>query len=310
MRTKTLQILAMALIFVTLLISITVVGISASIPPKAEILFPKEGTIVHQDEFIVLIGRGDDPDGTIREYLWSVDGLVIGHGKDLSYKFKDVGKHVINLRVIDNDGLFGEDNVEIYVDNRPRIYLNLTPNVLQHPLEEAKLTITIKAPIPNPSTIVEIQQIRHSGVIIKEEDRKSLLTSFEVMSGKPEVKTINVSAIWAGEHSIKLRGYYWRSNDPSNKQWIESNEVSFKVTEEAVPKSPRFVTYDRFLQLIFGLFLFTVIISFIFFLRGNFDKKHIIPLFAVFLIIIVIGYLFVVSQPSIHLNDYMKNTSL
>jgi hypothetical protein len=205
-------------------------------PPKAEIMSPKDGATVYSDEFIDLRGRGDDPDGAITEYLWGVDGLVIGHDKDLRYKFKDMGKHTVTLAVIDNDGLSDEDSVEIYVDVKPVIHLSIAPDKLHHPSEEVQLTIAIKSLLPKPSTIVEIQEIsRSKGVMIKEEDERAILTSFEVMSGKPEVKTISVNAREAGEYSIKLKGYYCLADDPSNSKQIESNEVSFKVAGGAVP---------------------------------------------------------------------------
>jgi PGF-CTERM protein len=62
------------------------------------------------------------------------------------------------------------------------------------------------------------------------------------MSGKPEVKTISVNATRADKYSIKLKGYYWLADDPSNIKQIESNEVSFTVTGGAVPtpKPPGF----------------------------------------------------------------------
>lgn len=205
-------------------------------PPKAEILFPEDGATVYSDEFIELSGRGDDPDGTISEYLWSVDGLVVGHGKDLRYKFKDMGEHTITLAVIDNDGLHGEDSIEVDVDVKPIIALSITPDVLWNISEKAELRIAIKSLLLNPSTIVEIQEIsRDDGVIITEEDERAILTSFEVMSGKPEVRTISVGASRRGEYSIKLTGYYWLENNPNNPNYIESEEKSFKMTGEVVP---------------------------------------------------------------------------
>ena len=213
-------------------------------PPKAEILSPVEGATAYSDDFINLRGSGVDPDGSISEYLWSVDGLVIGHGKDLRYKFKDMGKHTVTLAVIDNDGLSGEARVEIYVDVKPIIVLSIDRKTLYSRSEEAKLTIAIKSLLSNPSTIVEIQEIsRDDGVIIKEEDERAILTSFEVISGKSEVRTISVSASERGEYSIKLAGYYWLADNPGNPKWIESNEVSFRSTirgPETTPESPCF----------------------------------------------------------------------
>ena len=91
------------------------------IPPKAEILSPKDGATVYSDEWIVLSGKGDDLDGVVSEYMWGVDGLVIGHGKDLRYKFRNIGKHTVTLAVVDNDGLSDEYGAKIYVDVKPSI---------------------------------------------------------------------------------------------------------------------------------------------------------------------------------------------
>lgn len=205
----------------------------APVSPNAEILSPKDGATVYSDEWVVLSGRGDDSDGTISEYLWGVDGLVIGHGKDLRYKFRNMGKHTVTLAVIDNDGLSGEDSVEVYVDVKPSIKLSIAPDVLFNISEKAELCITIKTLLPNPSTIVEIQNIEVTGgMVIQKEDRRKILTSFEVMGGNPEVRTISVGANRQGEYSIKLTGYYWLADDPSNPKWVESNEISFRVLGE------------------------------------------------------------------------------
>ena len=205
----------------------------ALVSPNAEILSPKDGATVYSDEWVVLSGRGDDSDGTISEYLWGVDGLVIGHGKDLRYKFRNIGMHTVTLAVIDDDGLSGEDSVEVYVDVRPSIKLSIAPDVLFNISEKAELCITIKTLLPNPSTIVEIQNIEVTGgTVIETESRREILTSFEVMGGKPEVRTISVGANRQGEYSIKLTGYYWLADNPSDPKWVESNEVSFRVLGE------------------------------------------------------------------------------
>ena len=200
------------------------------VPPKAVILSPKDGATVYSDEWIVLSGKGDDSDGVVSEYMWGVDGLVIGHGKDLRYKFRDIGTHTVTLAVVDNDGLSDEYSAKIYVDVKPSITLSIAPDVLRTTSEKARLRIAIKTLLPNPSTIVEIHTIQTTqGVERKEDDERAILTSLEVMSGKPEIRTISVGASEMGKYSIKLIGYYWLADDPGNPKGIESNEVNFRV---------------------------------------------------------------------------------
>jgi hypothetical protein len=134
------------------------------------------------------------------------------------------------LAVIDNDGLSDEYSAKIYVDVKPSITLSIAPDVLRTTSEKARLRIAIKTLLPNPSTIVEIHTIQTTqGVEIKEDDERAILTSLEVMSGKPEIRTISVGASEMGKYSIKLIGYYWLADDPGNPKGIESNEVNFKV---------------------------------------------------------------------------------
>ena len=110
------------------------------------------------------------------------------------------------------------------------ITLSIAPDVLRSTSEQAQLRIAIKTLLPNPSTIVEIHTIQATqGMEIKEEDERAILTSLEVMSGKPEIRTISVGASEMGKYSIKLIGYYWLADDPGNPKGIESNEVNFRV---------------------------------------------------------------------------------
>jgi PGF-CTERM protein len=211
----------------------------AKYSPKAEILSPKGRATVYSDEFIELSGRGFDPDGCISEYLWSVNGLIIGHGKDLRYKFKDMGRHTVTLAVIDDDGLSGEASVEVNVDIKPVIELSLDPPVILVPGEDSKLTITIKTFLRQPITIVGIQEISCSdGTIIKGGYREDILTDVRVSGGSPVIKTVYVSATLPGTYSIKLKGYYWLKDEPNNRMQIESKEVDLKAERRGPKPTP------------------------------------------------------------------------
>ena len=207
------------------------------INPKAEILSPKDGATVCSDEFIELSGRGFDPDGSISEYLWSVNGLIIGHGKDLRYKFKDMGRHTVTLAVIDNDGLSGEASVEVNVDIKPVIELSLDPPVIWTS-EESKLTITIKTLLRQPITVVGIQEISSDGAIIKGDYRADILTDARVSGGSPIIKTVYVGATLAGTYPIKLKGYYWLEDEPNNRIQVESKEVNLEVRRIGTKSTP------------------------------------------------------------------------
>jgi len=209
------------------------------INPKVEILSPKDGATVCSDEFIELSGRGFDPDGSISEYLWSVNGLIIGHGKDLRYKFKDMGRHIVTLAVIDDDGLSGEARVEVNVDIKPVIELSLDPPVILVPGEDSKLTITIKTLLRQPITVVGIQEISCSeGAIIKGNYREDILTDVRVSGGSPVIKMVYVSATLPGTYPIKLKGYYWLEDEPNNRMQIESNEVDLKAESRGPKTTP------------------------------------------------------------------------
>lgn len=207
----------------------------AKYSPKAEILSPKDRVTAYSDEFIELSGRGFDPDGSICEYLWSVNGLIIGHGKDLRYNLKDMGRHTVTLAVIDNDGLSGEASVEVNVDIKPVIELSLDPPVIWTS-EESKLTITIKTLLRQPITVVGIQEIS-TEAIIKGDYREDILTDVRVSGGSPVIKTVYVGAIW-GTHPIKLKGYYWLEDKPSNRIQIESNEVYLEAKRIGTKSTP------------------------------------------------------------------------
>jgi hypothetical protein len=74
-----------------------------SIPPVATIL--SNFDTVKADENIDIKGKGDDRDGTIKEYSWKIDGIEVSKDSEFTTSLKDIGKHNICLAVTDNDNL-------------------------------------------------------------------------------------------------------------------------------------------------------------------------------------------------------------
>jgi len=211
--------------------------------PTASILYPKDGAYVSPDEFIEVSGMGNDVDSHISEYLWSVDGKLVGRGKDLKVPpIRDTGEHTITLTVVDDDGLIGEDDVVIYVYPKPEISIGLEPSVIkvsENFSERAKLTVTIDTLLREPPTVVDIQKIeRTEGLVIKGEE--NILTPVRISEGLPKTIEAYVSApgMPAGSYSIKLRGYYWVEGNPERRGSIESNEVILHVETRGPSQTP------------------------------------------------------------------------
>lgn len=211
--------------------------------PTASILYPKDGAYVSPDEFIEVSGMGNDVDSRISEYLWSVDGKLVGRGKDLKVPpIRDTGEHTITLTVVDDDGLIGEDDVVIYVYPKPEISIGLEPSVIkvsENFSERAKLTVTIDTLLREPPTVVDIQKIeRTEGLVIKGEE--NILTPVRISKGLPKTIEAYVSApgMPAGPYSIKLRGYYWVEGNPERRKSIESNEVILHVETRGPSQTP------------------------------------------------------------------------
>ena len=71
--------------------------------------------VVDANETVALNASGCyDPDGNITDYLWSDGEVVLGNNTSLE-KIFDIGSHTIVLSVTDNDGLKGNDTVNVTV---------------------------------------------------------------------------------------------------------------------------------------------------------------------------------------------------
>ena len=202
-------------------------------PPAASILYPKDGAYVSPDEFIEVSGMGNDVDSHISEYLWSVDGKLVGRGKDLKVPpIRDTGEHTITLTVVDDDGLIGEDDVVIYVYPKPEISISLEPSkikVSENSSERAKLIVTISALLREPPTVVQIDKIEREGLVIEGEE--NIFTPVRISGGlpKPIEAYVKAPGMPTGSYPIKLKGYYWVEGNPERRRSIESNEVILEV---------------------------------------------------------------------------------
>lgn len=89
----------------------------------------------HDGTLVALDGSGSsDPDGTIASYEWTENGEVIATGVSPTVTF-GLGAHAVTLRVTDDDGATGEDEVAITVEDTqpPTIDMTVSPTVLWPP---------------------------------------------------------------------------------------------------------------------------------------------------------------------------------
>ena len=69
-----------------------------------------------------------DPDGTVQQYIWRVDGRS-RVGPMLNYTFNDRGSFPVNLSVMDNDDAESETHIMVMVENTPPAPLFDLPDV-------------------------------------------------------------------------------------------------------------------------------------------------------------------------------------
>jgi hypothetical protein len=60
-----------------------------------------------------------DADGTIVQYLWSIDGSAAGDSGHLERSFTSYGRHTLRLEVVDNEGEANASDGEVWVHARP-----------------------------------------------------------------------------------------------------------------------------------------------------------------------------------------------
>ena len=66
-------------------------------------------------EGIEIIGSGTDVDGTIVDYEWKEDTVLVSGLKDFTYLGAVEGNHTLTLTVLDDDGFTGSDSMTIIV---------------------------------------------------------------------------------------------------------------------------------------------------------------------------------------------------
>jgi PGF-CTERM protein len=86
--------------------------------------FSREPALPDVNEAVVFDASGStDPDGTIVEYRWVVDGQNQSAGETLSYTFTESGDHEVQLYVTDDDGVTTSASRTITVNARPEVSL-------------------------------------------------------------------------------------------------------------------------------------------------------------------------------------------
>jgi hypothetical protein len=80
--------------------------VEANLPPETEMVTcPGEGSVAAGED-VLLEWTGDDPDGTVTGYLWTLDGSGAEETEETSRVVTDVGvgDHVFTVAAVDNEG--------------------------------------------------------------------------------------------------------------------------------------------------------------------------------------------------------------
>ncbi|PSQ36399.1 hypothetical protein BRD05_03045 [Halobacteriales archaeon QS_9_70_65] len=96
--------------------------VSVRVGPAAA--FSREPALPNVNEAVVFDASGStDPDGTVVEYRWVVDGQNRSAGETLSYTFTESGDHEVQLYVTDDDGVTTSASRTVTVNARPEVSL-------------------------------------------------------------------------------------------------------------------------------------------------------------------------------------------
>jgi PGF-CTERM protein len=86
--------------------------------------FSREPALPNVNEAVAFdASDSTDPDGTVVEYRWVVDGQNRSAGETLSYTFTESGDHEVQLYVTDDDGVTTSASRTITVNARPEVSL-------------------------------------------------------------------------------------------------------------------------------------------------------------------------------------------
>ncbi|MFP4306556.1 MAG: hypothetical protein ACLFQQ_04990 [Desulfococcaceae bacterium] len=95
--------------------------IVGNLPPEAEIANPETGSRFDENNFVVLTGRGKDPEegalpGDSLSWTSSIDG-ELGDGATLTLNTLSRGRHLVTLLAEDAEGGVGTDDIVIFIGN-------------------------------------------------------------------------------------------------------------------------------------------------------------------------------------------------
>lgn len=130
-----------------------------NMPPEAEITNPESGSRFDEENFVVLTGRGSDPEdgalpGESLSWTSSIDG-DLGSGSTLTVNTLSRGRHLMTLLAEDSEGGVGTDDIVVFVGNAPPV-----------------ATITSPPPTGNEGsrTFPENEPVEFAGTGLDEED--------------------------------------------------------------------------------------------------------------------------------------------
>lgn len=94
--------------------------VSVNAPPT--VTFTRDPTTPDVDESVTFDAEdATDPDGTIVEYEWTIDGETVSTAESFSYTFTEAGAHEVSLSVTDDEGATRSTSRTISVNALPEV---------------------------------------------------------------------------------------------------------------------------------------------------------------------------------------------
>jgi outer membrane protein assembly factor BamB len=191
-----------------------------------------------------------DPDGTVVNYIWEINGNTIKNKDNISHKFNDDGTYDVNLTVIDNDGTRSIVNSKnIHIENLPPI---------------AKLK-------SNKTEIFIGESITFNAKDSSDPDDINLNYTWDFDDGsKGYGKIVNHIFTFEGEYNVELT---LTDDDGDTDNYQLTIEVTKKPSDDETPGS-FFSNTSNLLML--GLIILVIVILLVF-LVSRFNRNRGIP---------------------------------
>jgi len=197
-----------------------------------------------QPEEVSFKGHGTDPDGSVVGYSWrsSIDGQL-STSSFFSTSGLSVGKHIIYLKVKDNDGLWSEEVTGTLTVDRPGPYVELYGHRTEVNVgEEIILNLSVVNSITSPGNlIVQLTLSIPSGWSITSSGfghgAGGLCTNtYEVEQG-PNPRTISVQILANEPYDGVVSGYldYYFVKEEEYKY---HKDITLPVTATSLPPTP------------------------------------------------------------------------